>query len=114
MYGAKQASLEIFRRFLQKLSDADINYGMERRVIREEDLLNASVSGDLHLSVADKAMRILAGLGRPSLLFKLKTVADFMGQMKLLYKRYPATPEGLERWKAEVKELIERFEIALR
>jgi geranylgeranyl reductase family protein len=114
MYGAKQASLEIFRRFLQKLSDADINYGMEKRVIREEDLLEASVSGDLHLSVADKAMRILAGLGRPSLLFKLKTVADFMGQMKSLYKRYPATPEGLERWKAEVKEVIERFEIALR
>ncbi len=114
MYGAKQASLEIFRRFLQKLSDADINYGMEKRVIKEEDLLEASVTGDLHLSVAEKAMRVLAGLGRPSLLVKLKTVASFMKDMKDQYRNYPEAPEGLERWKAEVKELLDRFEIAMR
>ena len=113
MYGAKQASLEVFRRFLQRLSDADINYGMEKRVIREEDLLEASVSGDLHLSVADKAMRILAGLGRPSLLMKLKTVAEYMGEMKALYRSYPDSPEGLNKWSQKVSELLKEFERAL-
>ncbi|WP_373468386.1 digeranylgeranylglycerophospholipid reductase [Acidianus infernus] len=109
-YGAKQASLELFRRFLQKLSDDDINYGMRKRVIKEEDLLEASAKGDLQLSVAEKAMRIIAGLGRPSLLMKLKVVAEYMKKAKDLYREYPSDPNNLEHWKSEVNKLLLDFE----
>ncbi|MCH1771679.1 MULTISPECIES: digeranylgeranylglycerophospholipid reductase [Metallosphaera] len=109
-YGAKQASLELFRRFLQKLSDDDINYGMRKKVIREEDLLEASMTGDLQLSVADKAMRVIAGLGRPSLLYKLKNVAEYMKEIKALYRAYPAGPDQLPKWKGQVKQLILEFD----
>lgn len=109
-YGAKQASLEVFRRFLQKLSDDDINYGMRKKVIKEEDLLEASAKGDLQLSVAEKAMRIIAGLGRPSLLMKLKVVAEYMKKAKDLYREYPSDPNNLEHWKSEVNKLLLDFE----
>lgn len=109
-YGAKQASLELFRRFLQKLSDDDINYGMRKKVIKEEDLLEASAKGDLQLSVAEKAMRIIAGLGRPSLLMKLKVVAEYMKKAKDLYREYPSDPNNLEHWKSEVNKLLLDFE----
>ncbi|MUM65500.1 geranylgeranyl reductase family protein [Acidianus infernus] len=109
-YGAKQASLELFRRFLQKLSDDDINYGMRKKVIKEEDLLEASAKGDLQLSVAEKAMRIIAGLGRPSLLMKLKVVAEYMQKAKDLYREYPSDPNNLEHWKSEVNKLLLDFE----
>lgn len=109
-YGAKQASLELFRRFLQKLSDDDINYGMRKKVIKEEDLLEASAKGDLQLSVAEKAMRIIAGLGRPSLLMKLKVVAEYMKKAKDLYREYPSDPNNLEQWKSEVNKLLLDFE----
>ncbi|AEE95025.1 geranylgeranyl reductase [Acidianus hospitalis W1] len=109
-YGAKQASLELFRRFLQKLSDDDINYGMRKKVIKEEDLLEASAKGDLQLSVAEKAMRIIAGLGRPSLLLKLKVVAEYMKKAKDLYREYPSDPNNLEQWKSEVNKLLLDFE----
>ena len=108
-YGAKQASLDIFRRFLQKLTDDDINYGMKKKVIKEEDLLEASEKGDLHLSAAEKAMRIIAALGRPSLLFKLKTVAEYMRKIKQLYLNYPQSPSMLYKWKESVDSLISEF-----
>ncbi|BCU68250.1 geranylgeranyl hydrogenase [Sulfolobales archaeon HS-7] len=112
-YGAKQASLDLFRRFLQKLSDSDINYGMSKGLIKEDDLLEVSTYGNLHLSTADKAMRVIMGLGRPSLLVKLKIVAEYMAKAKQLYISYPKKPELLETWKASVTSLYNEFNIAL-
>ncbi|MEM0373625.1 MAG: digeranylgeranylglycerophospholipid reductase [Sulfolobaceae archaeon] len=112
-YGAKQAGLDLFRRFLQKLSNDEINYGMRKRIIKEEDLVVVSSQGDLHLSVAEKAMRIIAGLGKPSLLFKLKTVAEYMARIKAHYKNYPKSSKELMRWKMETDNIIEEFSRSL-
>ncbi|AWR94219.1 digeranylgeranylglycerophospholipid reductase [Acidianus brierleyi] len=113
-YGAKQASLELFRRFLQKLSDDEINYGMKRRVIREEDLLETSLKGDFQLSVVNKAMRVISALGKPSLLFKLKTVAEYMKKIKEIYNEYPSSPEDLNKWKARVNDTLLNFDQAIK
>lgn len=108
-YGAKQAALDIFRLFLQKLSDEDLEYGMSRKIIKEEDLNEVSLKGDLELGVVEKAMRLLAGLSRPSLLFKLRRVAHYMSDVKRLYLNYPEEPEGLLKWYEEVEKLYSRF-----
>ncbi|MEM2961316.1 MAG: geranylgeranyl reductase family protein, partial [Candidatus Bathyarchaeia archaeon] len=42
-YGAKAAGLDIFRIFLQKCSNEDLNYGLANRLIKEEDILKASM-----------------------------------------------------------------------
>ncbi|MCC6033597.1 MAG: NAD(P)/FAD-dependent oxidoreductase [Desulfurococcaceae archaeon] len=108
-YGAKQAALDIFRLFLQRLSDEDLEYGMSKKIIKEEDLNTVSLKGDLELSVVEKAMRLLAGLSRPSLLFKLRRVAHYMNDVKQLYMNYPEEPEGLAKWYWEVEKLYSRF-----
>jgi len=108
-YGAKQAALDIFRLFLQKLSDEDLEYGMSKKIIKEEDLNEVSLRGDLELSVVEKAMRLLAGLSRPSLLFKLRRVAQYMNNVKKLYMNYPEKPEGLTGWYEEVEKLYSKF-----
>lgn len=112
-YGAKQASLDLFRRFLQRLSDDDINYGMSRGLIKESDLLEVSEKGDLHLSVADKAVRAIMGLGRPSLLMKLKTVSEYMMKVKTLYREYPRNPKELYKWKSQVDALYSEYANAI-
>ncbi|PUA33675.1 MAG: geranylgeranyl hydrogenase [Zestosphaera tikiterensis] len=105
-YGAKQASLDVFRIFLQKLSDEDLEYGMSRKLIKEEDLNTVSLKGDLELSVVDKALRLLSGLRRPSLLIKLKVVADYMSEVKKLYLNYPEKPSGLKEFVNRVEGLF--------
>ncbi len=110
-YGAKQAALDIFRMFLQQLSDEDLEYGMRRKIIKEEDLNVVSLKGDLELSVVEKAMRLLAGLRRPSLLLKLRAVAKYMDLMKRYYLNYPDSPDKLPAWKSGTDKILSVFRV---
>lgn len=112
-YGAKQASLDLFRRFLQQLSNEDINYGMEKGLIKESDLIEVSTYGSLKLSVAEKASRLIMGIGRPSLLMKLKAVAEYMKKSKEHYMNYPKDPSGLAKWKSHLEEIYQEFHVLL-
>jgi geranylgeranyl reductase family protein len=105
IYGAKQASLDVFRIFLQGLSNEELNYGMKHRLIREEDLLAASIGGDLKLSFSEKTRRIFKGLGKLRLLNKLKSIAFRMRKAKELYLNYPEL-EDFKNWKKEVRKLF--------
>ncbi len=107
--GAKQASLDIFRLFLQRLSNDDIEYGMAKRLVPESDVYFTSTQGELRLSVVEKASIILRGLRRPSLLSKLRLVAEYMRKAKRLYQEYPEEPGGLSVWIARVERLYEEY-----
>ncbi|MET1102184.1 MAG: digeranylgeranylglycerophospholipid reductase [Pyrodictiaceae archaeon] len=111
--GAKQAALDVFRRFLQRLDNSEIAYGMEKRLIPEVDVYEVSSTGELKVSVIEKALIMLRGLRRPSLLFKLKLVADYMSKARALYKSYPESPEGLTTWIRKVDNLFREFEARL-
>ncbi|NPA85454.1 MAG: NAD(P)/FAD-dependent oxidoreductase [Crenarchaeota archaeon] len=108
-YGAKQAALDVFRLFLQSLSDDEINYGMRNKIIKEEDLLKASLEGELRISASDKLARVIKALGKPSLLAKLKVIADYMKEIKEMYKNYPQSPAEFEEWRKRVRELFESY-----
>ncbi len=107
--GAKQAALDIFRLFLQRLSNNEIEYGMSHRLIPENDVYFTSTQGEIRVSVLEKAMILLRGLRRPSLLARLKMVADYMKRVKELYHSYPEDPERLEAWRRRVKALFSEF-----
>ncbi len=107
--GAKQAALDVFRLFLQRLSNEEIEYGMSKRLVPETDVYFTSTHGELRVSVVEKALIVLRGLRRPSLLAKLKLVADYMGRAKRLYQEYPESPEGLPAWRERVKALYSEF-----
>jgi flavin-dependent dehydrogenase len=100
-YGAKQASLDIFRLLLQVISDDDLNFSMKNRLVREEDVLWTSLMGDLRLSTKDKVERVLKGAGRPGLLMKLEKTASKMRKIKALYQTYPSLHE-FDAWKQKV------------
>lgn len=100
-YGAKQASLDIFRLLLQVISDDDLNFSMKNRLVREEDVLWTSLMGDLRLSTKDKVERVLKGAGRPGLLMKMEKTASKMRKIKALYQTYPSLHE-FDAWKQKV------------
>lgn len=107
--GARQAALDVFRIFLQRLSNDEIRYGMEKRLIPEQDVYYTSTEGDIKLTVVEKASIILRGLGRPSLLARLKTVADYMKKVRSHYLAYPESPEGLPEWIRGTEELYKEY-----
>jgi len=98
--GRRQASLDIFRIFLQRLSNDDIEYGLKHGIMNSEQVYETSVSGELkaNLSLLDKVSLALRMLGRPSLLPKLALVAQYMKRATELYDAYPESPSGLAEW----------------
>ena len=108
LYGAKQAGLDIFRMLLQRLTNKELNYGMRQRLITDEDLLKASMGEDLKLNITEKSSRFFKGIGSLSLLRKLNTTAKLMKEIKLLYRDYPTSLDGLSQWEKKVQVVIKK------
>ncbi|MEM2587531.1 MAG: geranylgeranyl hydrogenase, partial [Candidatus Bathyarchaeia archaeon] len=105
-YGAKQASLDVFRIFLQSLTNEDINYGMKYKLIMEEDVLKAGMEGDVRLNITDATRRIFIGLGRISFLRKLYNMARKSKAIKKMYENYPQSPNEMQEWRIKVREIF--------
>jgi len=107
VYGAKQAGLDIFRLFLlHSVTNEDINYGLKYRLITEEDLFKVSVGENLCLNITEKTKRAFRGLGKISMLKRLRDAANLLKKMKTLYLNYPATPDGFAEWQKRNQEVM--------
>lgn len=109
MYGAKAASLDVFRLFLQNCDDEALNYGMEYRLIKDDDILKASLGEDLKLNMTDKGERFLRGIGKLSFLRALVRTAKNMRRIKDLYENYPQNPADLPSWTLRVDRIIQEM-----
>ncbi|MFQ6086553.1 MAG: geranylgeranyl reductase family protein [Candidatus Bathyarchaeia archaeon] len=106
-YGAKQAGLDIFRLFLlQGVSNEEINYGMKYQLITEEDIFKTSMGENVRLNITEASRRAIKGLGKLSMLRRLRNAARLMREIKALYRNYPESPKGFEEWKKKTHELI--------
>ncbi len=106
-FGRRLASLEIFRRLLQGVSDEDMDYGFEKRLLEANDLMAANRGDGLSLSLTEKMRRVRRGAGRISLLLKLQKASGLMKKISKLYSDYPTNPAGLENWEKSVLSIIE-------
>jgi digeranylgeranylglycerophospholipid reductase len=109
--GAKQAALDIFRIYLQNLTDEEIEKGLEVGIIDADKAYNISTEGDLDVDMSkiEKLKIVLRLLKRPSLLLQLATVGDYMKTVKNLYLNYPENPDNLPGWVAEVEDTYTKF-----
>lgn len=106
-YGAKQAGLDIFRLFLLKsVGNEEINYGMKYNLLTEQDLFKASLGEDLNLNITEKTRRVFYGMGKLSMLRRLRDAANLLKRMKKLYLNYPASPKDFEPWRKTTVELV--------
>jgi hypothetical protein len=107
-YGNKQASLDIFRLLLIGISDADLNYGMNCKLITEEDVLKAAMGDDFHINITETAKRIFRGRKRMGFLRQLSLTVKMMREVRQHYAMYPKSPEGFQAWREQTIELVEQ------
>jgi len=109
--GAKQAGLDIFRIYLQELSNDDIEWGLKSGVIDASKAYEISSQGELaaDLSKLDMLRAIVRGIGRPLKLLELRTVGDYMNKVKKLYREYPENPDQLHTWVEKVEALYGEY-----
>jgi len=106
-YGKKQASLDIFRHFLISCSDEDLNYGMNEKLMTEDDVLKAGMGDEFHLNITETAKRVFRGIRRVGFLNKLRLTVTMMRQVRSHYNTYPTSPDGFDTWRTQTMKLIE-------
>ena len=105
-YGKKQASLDVFKMFLLSCNDEDLNYGMNEKLMTEDDVLKAGMGEDFHLNITETAKRVFRGIRRVGFLNKLRLTVTMMRQVGAHYNSYPATPQNFEPWLLQTIKLI--------
>ncbi|MGA2682639.1 MAG: NAD(P)/FAD-dependent oxidoreductase [Candidatus Bathyarchaeia archaeon] len=106
-YGKKQGTLDIFKMFLLSCSDADLNYGMNEKLMTEDDVLKAGMGDDFHLNITETAKRVFRGIRRVGFLNKLRLTVTMMRGLSAHYNTYPASPQSFEPWRLQTVKLIE-------
>ncbi|MCB2173226.1 NAD(P)/FAD-dependent oxidoreductase [archaeon] len=106
-YGLKQASLDIFRRFLIATDNTDIDYGMKYGLLKEDDLMAAGYGEEFEINISDVASRVFRGIQRMGLLNNLRLTHSMMKQIKAHYLDYPETPEGFDAWRTKTVSIID-------
>lgn len=105
-YGKKTAGLEVFRIYLQSLSNELINYGMKTFInAKEAEALSYGLVPEL--TVAQKFKTILKGAANISAFSNLLFVVSKMKVLNELYANYPKTPDGFAKWREAVHKHIE-------
>lgn len=109
VYGVKQAGLDVFRRFLLKLTNDDINFGMSSGLMDEEMVTEAAVTGVVRVNLQKEAELVIKGLRRPSLLLKIKQMADDVKAAMQIYSEYPADPSGYPKWRERADNFFKKL-----
>ncbi|MET1160290.1 MAG: NAD(P)/FAD-dependent oxidoreductase [Thermoprotei archaeon] len=109
-YGAKQASLDILRMYLQKLENSDFEWILKNKIVSGNDLYEMSSRAKLTEKIASNVQKLIRLLGKPSLLNQLRIVKKYMDQAVKLYTiDYPDKPADLSKWIARVEELFDNY-----
>ncbi len=111
-YGKKTAGLEIFRTYLQSLTNDVINYGIKTFLTTNEinDLTLGLVP---ELTLSTKFKMVLKGLSNISAFKDLVYTSKKMKEMNSIFKQYPESPGSFFEWanqvRNEMKIVKERF-----
>ncbi|MCS7095997.1 MAG: NAD(P)/FAD-dependent oxidoreductase [Nitrososphaerota archaeon] len=97
-YGAKQASLDVFRMLLLTCKDEDLNYGMKYKLLTEEDVLKAGLGEEFRLNITETTRRVFRGIRRVRFLNRLRVAVNLMRRVKAHYRSYPASPSEFGEW----------------
>jgi len=113
-YGYKTAGLEVFRRFLQTLTNEQINYGM-KHFLSKLDVEKISHGEHPDFGYIDKVSMLIRGALNRKTAEGLKYTADKNKVLVEHYRNYPRTPEAFLQWQNkllhELNEAFEKFEV---
>jgi digeranylgeranylglycerophospholipid reductase len=103
-FGKDQGLQDIFRLFLQGLRNDEINYGLKKGLLEEEELGYMFGAGEFSMDVMRKLPKAIACLRRPALLARAWKAIRLGRKMLKFYVSYPDT-EGLALWKRHVNSI---------
>ncbi len=110
LYGAKQASLDILRMFLQKLGVEDLETLFSTGIANTASIYRLGVEGTIEASTIAKIKTVLTTMVRsPRALTILAKVKRYMDKLREHYLAYPEKPEGYPAWREEERRIVDEY-----
>ncbi|MEM0478753.1 MAG: digeranylgeranylglycerophospholipid reductase [Pyrobaculum sp.] len=107
-WGYRQAQLDVLRLMLQTLDNDDLNFGLSRKILNEDEIYHLAAKGT-NLSLLDKFRVMMQFIGRPALFKKLTTAIQYAKDLGDLYLGYPEDKSRFEKWHSQVVQLYNEF-----
>jgi digeranylgeranylglycerophospholipid reductase len=102
-YGPVQAGNYILRRFIESLSDEQINALLGAELFTDQEIIEVIESGELALGFLDKLKKLRKLARHPKLLLKLRALYKNMEFARKLYRDYPDNLDGFLPWQNKVR-----------
>ena len=106
--GGSFAALDLIRIALQRFTDAELNFGLRRGILSNQDIMDVASGKVVRPAPLDLLGRAIRGIAKPNLLLNLYFINNQMNAMRSLYKAYPDRP-NFERWKQSVLKLYDKI-----
>jgi flavin-dependent dehydrogenase len=107
-YGHVQASNQILRLTIEGLADDQINALLGANLFSETEIIEAIESGKLDIGFLSKLKKVGKLARHPKLLMALRRMYKSMERAREIYKQYPDTPEGIEKWRIETRKFFNK------
>ncbi len=104
-YGSKMAGMEVFRTFLQSMTNEDIDYGM-KNFITYEEAVEITYGRIPELSLTSKIGKAMKGMKNVKTFKSLVWTVDTMKQLNRMYDGYPNTPREFPQFKAKIQSIV--------
>lgn len=108
-FGAEFAALDLLRRVLQVLKPEELNFGLEKELLSNAEILQIAATGGVNLSLMDFASKAFKGLSKPDLMLDLNYLRIRMNEIADLYNNFPKNISQFELWKLKVKEIYNKI-----
>jgi len=106
--GAKNATLEVIRLFLQGTNNDELNFIIHSEIVSGEELYTLQGRPKEGSSVLKKVMSVLKMLRHPRLLNRLRIMSNYHKRVYELFQAYPSDPKKLLDWHTQVKDLFDK------
>ena len=109
--GAEYASIDVFRMFLLSLSEAQLNFLVNKKIVQENDLNAVMANGKFKMGVRNLLGRIWRGLRKFKLLLGLYKAIKDGEKIKKLYLNYPKAwnYDNFQNWVAKKNKILKKY-----
>jgi flavin-dependent dehydrogenase len=107
--GASFAGLDIIKKFLITLSEDEVNFLFDKKILKISDIESGYDLEPVDIGLFDLFGRILRGISKLNLLLKLNRCIKRSNYIRKVYERYPDKPgEEFQIWREKVSRIFNK------
>ncbi|MHA1268974.1 MAG: NAD(P)/FAD-dependent oxidoreductase [Candidatus Helarchaeota archaeon] len=108
--GAKFAALDIIKKFLMNLTEYQLHFLLNKRILKISDIKSGYDFKPIKIEIFDLLGRMIRGISKFDILLKLNSIIDVCNKVYDIYKKYPTTyNEEFEKWRQRVNQYFKKM-----